>query len=169
MANDCSCIKNVYDIHIGHRGCRKIVYQDMSVWMSGDGYEVPESYDVEVLVPGRSDFSTLTVKTGINNIITTKELFEYEEEICLEDGIYCFKTNSCGVQYEINRAYLCTLECKLQQLIAKAKTNEDFKEIIDIRHYLDAIKINARLGKPEKAKDFFKIVDSKLKHLTCSC
>ena len=48
MANTpCGCIKGKYDFYINEINCDKILYQDLSLWMEGENYVVPDTYEVE--------------------------------------------------------------------------------------------------------------------------
>ena len=43
----CSCIKGKYDFYINEINCDKILYEDLSLWMEGDNYTIPEKYEIE--------------------------------------------------------------------------------------------------------------------------
>lgn len=165
----CACIKKVYDIHLSHKDCKTLVYEDQSDWMSGEAYEYrPSTQEVRVYIPSKKKEYTITVDPSKRNYITSVELFGTSEPICLPDDIYCFKVFSCGDDYQINRALTCRAECKIDELVSKAKTELDFSEVGFLRNMVYSVKVNASLGKPEAAMEILQIVNKKLKHLTCA-
>ena len=96
----CSCIKNHYSIHISSEDCKKLIYQDESDWMAGEGFNIPETYPVTISIPSRSKEVTIDVKTKGRTVITSVDLFGSSDLMCLPDDIYCFSTESCGSTIE---------------------------------------------------------------------
>lgn len=166
----CSCIKNRdYDAHISFKDCKTMVYEDQSTWMSGEAYENrPLLYEVRVYIPSRKKEYILDLDPSKRNYITSVELFGTSEPVCLPDDIYCFSTNSCGVDYQINRAFVCRTECKIDELTNQAKTKDDHSEVILLRNIVHQVKTAARQGRPELAKELLEVVNKKLKHILCS-
>lgn len=166
----CSCIKNRdYDVHISFKDCKTMVYEDQSSWMSGEAYEDrPLLYEVRVYVPSRKKEYTLNLDPSKRNYITSVELFGSSEPTCLPDDIYCFSTTSCGVPHQINRAFVCKTECKIEELTNKAKSRDEHSEISYFRSLVHQVKVAARHGRPELAKELLGVVNKKLNHLTCA-
>lgn len=160
---DCGCIKGHYDFRLSSTSNKELLYQDLSIWMpEEDGYTVPETYDVTVKTPTNIEFTATVFTTGVTKISP-------DSVGTFLDGIYCFATTSCGQYFPRNKAYIPTLECCLADLIAKAKTKEDFDVTQDLKFYIDSIYINAELGKPQKANEFFELVEEKMEQLNCNC
>jgi len=168
---NCSCIKKYYDAHISFKDCKTLVYEDQSDWMKGEMYESrPSSYEVRVYLPTKKKEYTITLDPTKRNFITSVELFGTSEPVCLPTDIYCFTVESCGLEYKINRAFLCNTECKIQDLTIKAKTEEDYKDLTFIRNLIDQVKVSAKFGRTEIASQLLQKVEKKLKHLRCgSC
>lgn len=163
----CACIQNFFDLSVGHLDCKSIVIEDHSKWISDAGYGVPEILDLTVSVPSRASEITIQILTGKRNTFTTVDFFGTTESLCFPDEIYCFTAESCGIKYTISRAFLCTLECRVTSLIASAKTDEDFHQILSLQTMLDGIKVNAELGKVETARDLYNLLKRKVEHLDC--
>lgn len=166
----CSCIKNRdYDVHLSFKDCKTMVYEDQSDWMSGESYEDrPSLYEVRVYIPSRKKEYTLNLDPSKRNYITSVELFGTSEPICLPDDIYCFSTVSCGVEHKINRAFVCRTECKIDELTNKAKSKDEHSEVGFFRNIVHSVKVAARHGRPELAKELLEVLSKKLKHLLCA-
>lgn len=167
----CACIKKrEFDISVLHKGCEILVLEDQSTWVGDFGYDKPDTYDVLVTIPSRDVEVTLSLKTNAKNFITSKDLFGSDITKCLPDDIYCFSVVSCGYKLNINRAYLCTVELKLNELVAKyaeTMTEDQRKTILDLTLQIQSIKLNAEQGNVEIAKRLFKKVKDKLKNYHC--
>lgn len=167
----CACIKKrEFDLYVSHKGCETLVIEDQSNWMTDKGYVKPKTYDVTIKIPSRNYEQVFTLKTDGRNYLTSRELFGSSELQCLPDDIYCFSVESCGYDLIINRAYLCGLEVKLNELIykfAETMTQEQRKVIVDTSLQLDSVKLNAQMGNVEIAQRLFKKVKDKLKEYHC--
>jgi|AntRauTorcE11897_2_1112592.scaffolds.fasta_scaffold01934_6 hypothetical protein len=162
----CSCIKNQYDAYISNKGSDVIVYEDMSLWMREEGYEIPSEYSVKITTP--SGFSeTLDLKVGCRNLITTAHLFGGQQEGCFEDGFYCFETESCGVSYKISRAYLPNTQCTIDYLAATAKTDADFDRLFRFNSLMESVKINASEGNEIVAEEILDLLMKQLDRFSC--
>lgn len=167
----CACIKKrEFDISVSHKGCQYLVLEDQSTWVHDFGYDKPRTYEVRVNVPSRNVDVVLELNTDGKNYITSKDLFGSVDLKCLPDDIYCFTVMSCGYKLNINRAYLCTVETKLNELIAKyaeTMTVKERKIILDLTLQIESIKINAEQGNVKITKRLFKKVKAKLKDHHC--
>jgi hypothetical protein len=168
----CACIQNNFDLTVDHLDCRTLVIEDHSKWISGAGYDKPETIDLIVSVPSRATERLLTIQTGRRTTVTTVGLFGTLEPQCFPDEVYCFSAESCGIKYSLSRGVLCTMECKITSLISKAKTDEDFRDLLRFQTMLDGIYVNAELGKVETASELYKLLKRQIEHLdcgTCGC
>lgn len=167
----CACIKKrEFDISVSHKGCEFLVLEDQSTWASGNGYVKPKTYDVTIKIPSRGVEKVLPINTEGKTIITSMDLFGSMAPKCLPDEVYCFSTESCGYILNINRAYLCSLQIKLNDLVAKYSPTMDAEQrriILDLKLQVQSIEINAEKGNLETAKKLFKIVKDKLKSYHC--
>lgn len=164
-SGNCACIKKEvqgFDFAINTFDCKAIIVTDLTNWMVGDSYKVPENYSVTVTLPNQSKVE-VSFKGNSTTKITAKELSGSE---CLLDGIYCFKTESCGYTYTRNKAIVCTLRCKLDNFISKSN---DFVEITRLENLINLIEVDAEMGRELNAKELFKIVDKELDKHSCTC
>jgi hypothetical protein len=165
MNNNCSCIKNenqAFDFVVTYYDCKGLVFSDISNWMVDDGYKVPEEFNIEITLPSGSTVNKL-VRPLTSTIILSSELSGSK---CLQDGIYCFKVTSCGIPYSRVKAVVCSLKCKLNNLIAKS---DDTGLINEISNDIEGIKVSADMGLELQAKDLYSKVEKRLNKLDCSC
>ena len=163
----CACIKKrEFDIVISYRGCEILLLEDQSIWVG----EKPKTYDITLTALSRGMAVNVTLDLNKKTQLTSKDIFKSETITCLPDDIYCITTESCGYKLSINRAYLCNMELKVNEMVAKfANTmSEDERKIIqDFKLQIDAIKINTEKGNLETARKIFKSVKEKLNHYKC--
>lgn len=164
--DECSCIRGKYDFKIDTLNCDAILYQDLSDWM--DEHSIPEFYTISITTPKNTTPIHLQVElTGVSII--------RPEEIGLTgldgiDGVYCFTTNSCGVEYTKTKAVTCRLECKLDHMIAQGiNTPGQLKEAEEIERYIKAIHYNAERNFVEEAKFFYNRASERLSCKNCEC
>jgi len=163
----CGCIKGIYDAHISSTDCSFMVYEDQSVWMEGDTFVKPEKYEVTIESPSFGIKKALFLNTEGRNLITTADLYGKQHGPCFRDDIYCFTAKTCGDSFKISRAYLCNLQCKLDQYTAQVTKEKDWDDVYYLQTVLQGIEINARHGKIQKASELLKIAKDKLRHYTC--
>lgn len=166
VSYNCACIKKHFDLYVGSTDCKHMVIDDQSVWMSSTGFNIPEPFEVSVTSPSFRITKNITVNPDKRNIFSSIELLGTIEEECLMDGIYCFKTNSCGVSYTINRAYLCNSRCQIDTIISSSK-GELISELEDVEFFYKSVEINTKLGKLNVATEMFEVLQSKLEKLGC--
>lgn len=152
---DCSCIRNNYDFLIKSIECDKILYTDLSDWMDDERYIDPETYTVQIKHPNNSTTSEEVKAKGETKLSL---------DACLTDGVYCFTTESCGVKYTRHVAIIPSLECSLDKFIA---STDDFNKVYTLKSYIESIKVNARMGKPQKASELFDIAKKELSNINC--
>jgi hypothetical protein len=136
----CNCIKDFkYTVHFPD--CRTLLYIDLSTWV-----EVPETYLIEILVPGSSIWKEFLVSANSTTSITALQLIGIDQN--LVSGIYCLRTTNCNgdiLQYDFLN--LCTYECSLANMIASLpicylaeKGNKTVALYKDLKLYLEAAK-----------------------------
>jgi len=165
---NCSCIKREdqsFDFIINTYDCRSLVITDLTNWMIGDGYVLPETHSVTVTLPTQSKVDIKIIPNSVTSV--SANILGFGE--CLKDGIYGFYTESCGYNYSKVKAVVCTLRCKLDNYISKATNKEDWDNITKISNLIDLIEIDAEMGNEINAKEMFKIVDKELDKHSCTC
>ncbi len=168
MGVSCSCIKGNFDLSIGYNGCSTLLIEDMSDWMvEGQIYSKPESYSLEILTPNRPKSHTVTILTDKRNRVSPEDVGINGS--IFNDGIYCFKTESCGIKYQRNKLLSCQTECCISDAVARLKNKEDVILLDEIRLMLDSCRVNTEIGNLTKANDQFKMVSKLLKNLNCNC
>ncbi len=163
--NNCACIKKEaqgFDFSLDSYDCKGLLFIDTTNWMVDDNYSLPDTFDITVVLPSKNDVK-VTLKPNTTNKISAKDL---GFGACLPDGIYCFKTESCGYKYSRNKAVVCTLKCRLHNLIAKS---EDWHTINKIKNLIEAIEVSAEMGLELQAQNLFKVVQKELDILECFC
>lgn len=156
-------IEDNFDFKLTHIDCDTFLYEDLSSWVND---VKPEVYDLMIIPSGFSD--TINVKINPDKI---NILINEGSNVKLKDGVYCFKVNNHGISYSKYIGVACILECKLNQLIAKAELRnyKDFEEISEIKFLLTSFHINVNLNKIEKAISFYNLAEEKLSCVKCNC
>lgn len=158
----CSCIRGNYNFEITKSECSKMIYTDLSQWMDDEGYTVPETYTVVITRPDSKRPTQLEVTTqGVTEISFGGS--------CLPDGVYCFQVESCGVTYTRYKAYTCTAECKVSNVLAELDIDDDHSHLTEITLHLEAIHNFAENGQNKSAEKEYKIVKKLLDRLNCDC
>lgn len=165
---ECSCIRGNYNFEFYAKDAKHFVYQDMSDWIEEDGYVRPPKYIVQIKTPGFDSFIDLEMSTTCLNSITSFEISGIKD-LYLSDGIYCFKTTSCGTPYIRSAAVIWNLECKWNHLVTQRKDKEDLEKISKTRFYLDQIMFNAQSNKVNQAQEFFLLASRDLDCVKCKC
>ena len=164
---DCGCIKENYDFTLKSMDSKTLVYQDMSTWMEGAEFSTPDKYSVSVQMPGKTTGELLDLSIFSQSAIRSENFGSSSH--ALPDGIYCFTLSNCGTTFTRTKAVLYSLECCLQSAKAAMKDDKDLEKIIKMEFYLDSIRINADLGKVQKAQEYFDLAKKELSNLNCNC
>ena len=158
----CSCIRgNSFNFSLEYDQCGTLLYQDLSDWMCE--YEIPATYTLQMSVYGGTPVDISISTTGYNTITTEK----FGANII--DGLYCFKTTACGVEYTRTKAVTCILDCKLDHVIATAKTHAEYANADKIAKYIQAIHYNAERDFIDEAKYFYSLAKQELSCVNCNC
>lgn len=130
--------------------------------MEGATYEIPQVYEVTVIPPGQQSGVILDLLVESTNEITKDDIGK------ILDGIYCFKTTSCGIEYSRSVAIFPYIECCVKQ--AWATLDASYAEQIrEIERYLKLTKVNAELNNVKLANSSLKIAKKLLENLKCDC
>lgn len=174
---DCGCIKGNYQYIIGQIDKKTISYQDISTWMNGPNFKVPDEYYPKVTLPTSNDPVYLNIDPSKTNVITSKELYG-KEGMNLPDGIYCFtideisdKRGYCGQPFTRTTAVTTQLQCCYDNIVAKLPTlPQSAKEDLDLLDfYMKSIHTNTELNKPLKAQELFKRAQELCEQWDCAC
>lgn len=165
----CGCIKKgKFDLDLNHLGCKTLTIEDQSEWMEGDSYILPTTY--ELIITARSREARVNIPTNGKVKLTSVDLFNSTKSQCLPDDIYCFEVNTCGVRQKISRAFLCNVECKIDELTSKIDNSDDAKQVSKYRGLAEQVKIAVKKGNTQTAKEILKKLNEELKGLECgSC
>lgn len=158
---ECSCIREVFDFDIDTKDCSSIYFDDQSEWMTEEYYVVPAVYNIIITGPGGTQAITASVSTDSKTKILSSP--------CIEDGIYCFQTTSCGVSYTRHKAITCTLECGLTNLVADLDIQDDWSDASTIKCLIASIHSSTEVGNFKQATDLFDDTKKMLNRLGCSC
>lgn len=164
----CSCIKNNnYDFSLSYPSCYSLIYSDLSEWMTGEHYVIPDIYTIEITPPEYSTKS-ISVKTFGATKITSNDLFG-AEGLCISDGIYCFKIDNCQDILTKYKAITCKLECRKDNLVLKANSSEDWENVRKVESLIYSIHANANNGNYREANSEYKFAKKILDNLNCDC
>lgn len=140
----CSCVRGNHNLFAEAIDKNTIIIQDLSDWMDDIGYEYPTQYITNLTLPASSKSVPIQIKVGQINRLTSTEIGT------IKDGVYCFKTESCGIEYTRSIALFPKLECCIKQLWATLESNR-YAEIIEIETHLKLVAINAELNNVQLA------------------
>ena len=162
----CSCLKNDFNLFLSNTNCKTLILEDQSIWSKGDFYAEGEKLVLTVKPLSTGQEKTINLVINKRNSYTSTDILGIDNS-CLPDDLYCFTTVNCGKSYSIVRANLCNTFCKIEQLKAKAKTQEDIDHYRSLEDLAEQIKVNAEFGKVQTASDLLKILNRKLKNIRC--
>lgn len=163
----CACIRGNFNYYVKALDKHTLIYQDLSDWMEEDRYYVPEIYRVTVIPPGSV--------TGIKLDLSTKNVNRLTEEQlgCIEDGIWCFETESCGVNYKRSVGIFYKIECCLRKAFAKIENCAipvgAYEKLKEVEMYLELCKSAAEINNYSESNEFLEIAQKKLDRIKCNC
>lgn len=156
----CSCIrKDGFLFDSSERDSSSFTYCDLSDWASGDPYPEPTTYEVTIVQPNDRE-SQVTVNAKGNTIITAEDL----GRDCLLDGIYCVKTESCGIKYLRYMGLFPSLTCAIAKILA---TQEKYNEAGEITNLIESAKTAISDGNINKAKSLYNTAKDIIQSLNC--
>lgn len=162
-----NCIKGNYDFKWEAVDRSNVIYEDLSDWMVAPGYELPEYFDIDVLKPGHSGFSTITVKAGGTTRITPQDLDS--NAAYLSDGIYTLSVTNCGTTYTRTAALTAHLDCMLDRYRSTLTIDDDFQDLLNIETLIGMVHTNARLKKTKSAMFYYQEAQRAIQRLNCDC
>lgn len=160
----CSCVKGKFEFYINEINCDKILYQDASLWMEGENYTIPSTYEIELynldtagenLFIGKIQVSGL----GITDISKSLSLFK--------DGVYEIKYTSCQNTYKRWVAILPKLQCCLDRYLASEEYDKNKHR--EAQRLLDGARTTASFNQPKKAVEYYKMAKKMIDALKCDC
>lgn len=178
MSAVCGCIKKDYNFALSSMDSKTLLYQDLSIWMQGPQFTIPETYVVGITLPTMKEPVYVRLSTQNISMLTSVELMNTTTPQDLPDGIYCFivdenssKEGYCGTSFMRTRAVTQGLECCRDSILAMAPSSPqsipDTIQLLDF--YIDATKVNAELGKDLKAQEFYQLAKDLCKQWNCDC
>lgn len=159
----CACIRNHYNFHVDVLDNENIVYQDLSLWMDETGYSIPTTYNLSIIPPTSSKEINIEIGTQTSNKLGAN-IFGGK----LKDGIYCFKTTSCGIDYQKSVALFPNTSCCLKQAWATLDESK-YEQLREIENHLKIVSINAGYNNVIEASKNLKIAEKLLENLKCNC
>lgn len=156
----CSCIKGNYNVWVDVIDRKTLLYQDISDWMDESRYDLPENYFVKITPPGKDSGGLLKLNVSGINKLTEKEIGP------LEDGIWCFQTDSCGVNYKRSVGIYYKIECCLKKAFA---TTDKYDQLKEVEKYLDLTKAAVSINNFSQAEEYLEITQDKLERIKCDC
>ena len=159
----CACIKGNYLFSTEAIDSNNLLYTDLSDWMEGENYASPGPYSIMVIPPGKISPVTIQVDAQTTTKITNADLGG-----CLVDGIYCFETFSCGVNYKRFVGIFPKLYCCIKK--ARATLPEKLLDKLDeVDREFKSLLVNIELQNSETAKRNYRIITKLLENLNCDC
>lgn len=163
---DCSCIKGKFDVILDSLDSRTLLYQDSSQWMTGARYQLPETYKVQVKPPYSSKFFDIEVPTKGFKTLTSKDLGAGSDGNCLQEGVYAFKTESCGESYLLYKSVTPDLECRLRCMLTQGV---DAIKVSELTTQLKSVAYNAERDLIIEANNILKVVKREIDLIECNC
>lgn len=158
---NCSCIKGVFDFQILGYDKENIIFQDLSEWMEGDHYLLPDEYSITIESPLKSK-ATVLVSTANSTRIQQKDT-----NFFFFDGVYTFSVESCGKVYTKKVGLFPEFECCLD--VAFIKLPDLVDTLLKMQIDLQAVKSSILLGDSTTSKEAFMVLKRKLANLECDC
>ena len=140
--------------------------------MDYQGYELPKDHVVDVNILNRNSVS-ISIDPSKPNKITSFDLGvgSKDERLIIPQGIYCFTTKSCGVEYKRYRAVDCQLKCKLDNLIVSANLDNpsELEHANKLSLMFDQMHLAAEFMNSKGAQVLFNKLDKELSCVSCNC
>ncbi len=167
MAQECGCIRKYgFDLDLGFRDCKTLLLSDVTTWVGGGP---PDYIEVDIALPYRDATVKVRIPTGGTVALTSVDLLGSEAPQCLPDGIFCISVSACGVKHQINRAFLCSIQCQVDTIRAAGNRTEDFVDTARFQEMIEGITINAQQGKADKAGRLIQLLKQQLERFNCAC
>lgn len=166
----CACIKaNGFDLRIDYVDSNTLVIEDFSNWVYSDVQDIPNTINITIRSLDRGVEKSLELKTNCKNRIKYSDLFN-DNGKKIPDGFFCITTESCGISYTINRAFLHNSEIEVMKILSSNSDNlnsDTIDTLYECMLNIDLIKINSELGNFKTSSKIFKKLKRKLKNFKC--
>lgn len=158
---DCSCIKGKLDFSILEVSNNKFTMTDISDWMLGGRYSVPQTFEVEVIPPSSTSGAMV-------NAIPYQSVTVDDSTVSIKDGVYTFKTTSCGVEFSVFKLVIPKMRCCLDQAWATVE-DKFYPNLEEVERYLRATNIAVEFNQVSEAYSNFKIAKQLFDNVKCDC
>lgn len=143
----------------------------MSIWMKGENYFIPETYDLYISRGGAGAGIKVTVRTKGQTQIDAEALGTSGK---LMDGGFCFRTQEfCPGSYTRYRMNTCRLECCLQEyiseLVERSARDSQYEVVQQIERLISISKREAEIGNIEYALSVYEEAKQAVEDLNCNC
>lgn len=162
--SSCSCIKGKYDFYINEVNCDKILYQDSSIWMEGENYSIPSTYEISFYNLDTTENGLLIGKIQVSGLGITDISKSLSS---LKDGIYEIQTTSCQNTYKKWVAIMPKLQCCLDKYFASEEYDKNKHK--EAQRLLDGARVTASFNQPQKAVEYYKMAKKLIDALKCDC
>lgn len=164
----CNCIKKDFNVDFDVSNPSTLIMRDRSSWVEGLDYSVPEVYDLTLEFSQSGEVFTTSIATTRDTYLDYSSVFGGAG--CFPDDIVCIKCTNCGLSYQRYVAILPTIDCKIDQIISRAVTPEDYKRAQDLKSKSELLKAAMKYQRVQTATEIFTILQRELKNTHCgSC
>ena len=161
----CSCIANDNFNFIIEYKKDYLLFIDKSEWETSS-YNIPLTEFPLQIINGDKTI-TIQAKVQGSTIINYCDL--PSDNGCGNDGVYQFKTETCGQVFTKCEAILINIMCSYTKLLV-TKDLIDYENVIwPIYREIEFIKANARICNITNAIEHYTIVKKMIEHLNCKC
>lgn len=168
---ECFCLKNVYDFYIEAYDSNRLIYTDLSEWMTDEPYIIPEFHEIKITPPGKKSEYTVLVKPLSTTIIESNSIGLSK----LKDGVYKFSiegsspdSGGCGKCYTKNKAVFPKLECCINNAFSTLPDSL-YNDIKESEKMLLLSKKAVELQQFKQAEINYQISKSLIEKLNCDC
>lgn len=155
----CNCIEDNkinFKVSVDPISENEIVILDRSSWVIQEDKDT--SFEATIIHAKGQERVVNLNRSTIKNLKSS----EFGDKFC--DGIYCIKTESCGIHYTEYFAITEKLYCGLYNLSLK-----DLKLAKEVKDNIDSIHTLVESKYKEKALELYKITEKILSYHNCTC
>jgi len=160
----CSCLKGKenYEFSLTYTD-DFLIFEDQSVWVTREGNEPLEEFDLTILNEGQK----LTLKAKVNGKTKIKYSDLPGSKECDYDGIYQFIIESCDQVFSRTEAILENIYCAYSRMLIS--DSPDWDNIYRVFQDINIIEAHAQKGFQDKAVDHYDLLKRFLKKINCKC
>ena len=176
-----SCIRNNFAVAVSYGKGGVVYVQDQSTWMQDSGFTLPPDFTIEVYgdvfgVSGR-DPAKVVLAPGGQGVLKLPGRLEGSE---FPEGIFTFRTKTCGETFQTARLISYRTICAIEELSVKAYRGRvnglelshgypSIPEIKDLRFMLSVSEAAARAGAVDDAHVALHDLKQNIKRYDCHC